>query len=130
MPVYDDDAWCWCCLGIAIGAVLFGGSQSNGQELNKPNCDHKHKTETVVESKNLDDVLLRQIENYQKNISPQLKERLGKEKLCKFTPSCSEYARQAIEEYGSFKGSLMAAKRLCKCNPLTKGGYDPVKKNK
>ena len=47
---------------------------------------------------------------------------------CKHTPTCSEYAIEAIETYGSFKGSKMAIKRIFRCNPWSKGGYDPVVK--
>lgn len=59
---------------------------------------------------------------YQNTLSPIF----GKN--CKFTPSCSEYTIQAIEEYGVFKGIGMGINRICRCSPLTKGGYDPVKK--
>lgn len=47
-------------------------------------------------------------------------------KHCKFIPSCSNYAIEAIKAYGSFKGSLMSIKRIIRCNPFNKGGYDPV----
>ena len=45
---------------------------------------------------------------------------------CKYIPTCSEYAVQAINKYGVFKGGLMAAWRILRCNPFAKGGYDPV----
>lgn len=47
---------------------------------------------------------------------------------CKHIPTCSNYAIEAIEVYGAFKGSLMSIKRILKCNPFSKGGYDPVKR--
>lgn len=47
---------------------------------------------------------------------------------CKFIPSCSEYAIEAIDHYGAFIGSLKAIQRLMKCNPFSKGGLDPLKK--
>ena len=47
---------------------------------------------------------------------------------CRFYPSCSEYAQEAIQEYGACKGSLMAATRLCKCHPWHQGGIDLVPK--
>lgn len=47
---------------------------------------------------------------------------------CKFIPSCSNYAIEAIDVYGSFKGSWMAFLRILRCNPFNKGGLDPVKK--
>jgi putative membrane protein insertion efficiency factor len=47
--------------------------------------------------------------------------------FCKFTPSCSEYGAQAITKYGIIKGGLMASWRVLRCNPWSKGGYDPVK---
>jgi len=45
---------------------------------------------------------------------------------CKFRPTCSEYAIQALQKYGALKGSWLAIKRILRCNPFTEGGYDPV----
>lgn len=45
---------------------------------------------------------------------------------CRFTPTCSEYALQALQKYGVLKGSWLAVKRICKCHPFHKGGYDPL----
>lgn len=45
---------------------------------------------------------------------------------CKFTPTCSEYGIEAIEKYGALKGGLLTAWRILRCNPFSKGGYDPV----
>ena len=47
---------------------------------------------------------------------------------CKFIPTCSNYTIEAIETYGVLKGSLLGIKRILKCNPFQKGGYDPLKK--
>ncbi|MBQ7881441.1 MAG: membrane protein insertion efficiency factor YidD [Treponema sp.] len=47
-------------------------------------------------------------------------------KCCRFEPSCSNYALEAIEKYGSIKGIFLTIKRIMKCNPFCKGGYDPV----
>ena len=46
---------------------------------------------------------------------------------CKYYPTCSEYTKQAIKKYGSFKGIFLGTKRILKCNPFSKGGYDPLK---
>lgn len=46
--------------------------------------------------------------------------------MCRHQPTCSNYATQAIIEYGSFKGSVMAIKRILRCNPWGTSGYDPV----
>jgi putative membrane protein insertion efficiency factor len=46
---------------------------------------------------------------------------------CRFYPSCSEYTKQAIIKYGIFKGSFLGIKRILKCHPYHKGGYDPLK---
>ncbi|HOD01244.1 MAG TPA: membrane protein insertion efficiency factor YidD [bacterium] len=48
-------------------------------------------------------------------------------KVCRYTPTCSEYTYQAIEKYGVLKGGLMGFWRILRCNPFSKGGYDPVK---
>jgi putative membrane protein insertion efficiency factor len=45
---------------------------------------------------------------------------------CRFEPSCSAYAAEAVTRHGALKGSLLAAHRLCRCGPWTRGGYDPV----
>lgn len=45
---------------------------------------------------------------------------------CRFQPTCSEYARQAYQKYGVFKGTWLTIKRLARCHPWAKGGYDPV----
>jgi len=45
---------------------------------------------------------------------------------CRFYPTCSHYAEDALQKYGAFKGSMVAAKRLLRCHPWHEGGYDPV----
>lgn len=45
---------------------------------------------------------------------------------CRFTPTCSEYAFQAVQKYGALRGTLMGAKRILRCQPFSKGGHDPV----
>ncbi|HMO79857.1 MAG TPA: membrane protein insertion efficiency factor YidD [Pyrinomonadaceae bacterium] len=46
---------------------------------------------------------------------------------CRFEPTCSEYAAQAVEKYGAVKGTLMGMKRILRCQPFCKGGHDPVR---
>jgi len=46
--------------------------------------------------------------------------------VCRFQPTCSQYALGAIKKYGFVRGSWLAAKRIVRCNPFTEGGYDPV----
>ena len=46
--------------------------------------------------------------------------------VCRFYPTCSTYAMQAVEKYGALKGGWLAVKRILRCNPFNDGGYDPV----
>ena len=45
---------------------------------------------------------------------------------CRFYPTCSQYALEAVKKYGVFRGGFMSIKRIAKCHPFHKGGYDPV----
>ena len=65
-------------------------------------------------------VLLAIIRFYKRAISPYLPP------SCRFTPTCSEYAVEAIQKHGALKGLGLAVWRVMRCNPLCKGGYDPV----
>lgn len=65
-------------------------------------------------------LLLALIRGYQFLLSPWI----GNQ--CRFYPTCSEYAKQAIIHHGSAKGSFLAVKRVCKCHPWHPGGFDPV----
>lgn len=69
-------------------------------------------------------IFIKLINWYQKNISFWLE---SKNVKCKFYPTCSEYTKQAIEKYGVFKGCILGLKRIIRCNPFSKGGYDPLK---
>lgn len=61
------------------------------------------------------------IKVYRRFVSPMLPP------TCRFTPSCSLYMLQAIEKYGVLKGGLMGTRRLLRCHPFSKGGFDPVR---
>lgn len=65
-------------------------------------------------------ILISMIKFYQRYISPM------KSTKCPYIPSCSQYGMEAIYKYGAIKGSLLAAWRILRCNPFSKGGYDPV----
>ena len=65
-------------------------------------------------------VLLAPVIVYQRVISPALPRR------CKYEPTCSRYAVQAVREYGILRGLVLATWRLFRCNPWSDGGYDPV----
>lgn len=69
-------------------------------------------------------ILIYLINWYQKNISAYLE---SKNIRCKYYPTCSEYTKQAIEKYGVLKGIWLGGIRILKCNPFSKGGYDPLK---
>lgn len=66
-------------------------------------------------------VIITLLKVYQKYMSPL------KGATCRFYPSCSAYALEAVQKYGAVKGCFLAVKRLLKCHPFHPGGYDPVK---
>lgn len=66
-------------------------------------------------------IMISLIKFYRKNISPMSPPK------CKYIPSCSQYALEAIDKYGAIKGGIMAVLRVLRCNPFSKGGFDPVK---
>jgi putative membrane protein insertion efficiency factor len=65
-------------------------------------------------------IILWLIRFYQKAVSPYLP------KSCRFYPTCSAYALEAVQKYGAVKGSFLAIKRILRCHPFREGGYDPV----
>ncbi len=65
-------------------------------------------------------LLLALLTFYQRCLSPVLPS------ACKFYPTCSQYAREAVLRYGARRGAWMALKRLLRCRPFARGGYDPV----
>ena len=65
-------------------------------------------------------ILIAIVRGYKKFISPLLPP------SCRFTPTCSEYAMEAISKHGALKGSMLSIWRILRCNPFCKGGYDPV----
>lgn len=73
-------------------------------------------------------LLLGLIKIYQKTLSPDhgiLSARFPFG-VCKYSPTCSEYAYQSIKQYGVIRGVLVAINRVLRCNPLARGGYDPI----
>ena len=58
---------------------------------------------------------------YRRELSPR-----KKGPCCRYVPTCSQYAVTAVERYGAWKGGWMAVWRVLRCNPFSKGGYDPV----
>ena len=66
-------------------------------------------------------IMIKMIRGYQKYLSP-----LKMQVHCIYTPTCSQYAIEALEKYGVVKGSWLAVRRILRCHPFAKGGYDPV----
>ena len=60
------------------------------------------------------------IEWYQRHVSP------GLPRACRYTPTCSQYAKEAIQRFGALKGTYLALRRVLRCNPFGSFGYDPV----
>lgn len=69
---------------------------------------------------NMKKILIASIKGYQRYISPM------KTTKCPYFPSCSHYGLEAIQKHGAIKGTGLAAWRILRCNPFSKGGYDPV----
>ena len=65
-------------------------------------------------------LVLMMIGTYRRWVSPALPV------ACRYVPSCSEYAEEAVLRHGTVRGSMLAALRLLRCNPLARGGFDPV----
>jgi len=65
-------------------------------------------------------LIIAAIRFYRRDLSP------ARPPCCRYIPTCSQYALEAVEKYGALKGSLLAAARLLRCHPFHKGGYDPV----
>lgn len=65
-------------------------------------------------------ILIWFIQLYRKYLSPL------KSTKCPYYPSCSQYGLEAVQKYGALKGGLLALWRILRCNPFSKGGYDPV----
>ena len=65
-------------------------------------------------------MLLWLIRFYRRGVSPMHRP------CCRFIPTCSQYALEAVEKYGAVKGGFLALRRILRCNPSSKGGYDPV----
>lgn len=65
-------------------------------------------------------VLIALVKFYRSAISPY------RSPCCNYTPTCSQYALEALEKYGALKGGYLAVRRILRCNPFHKGGYDPV----
>jgi len=74
------------------------------------------RNSTVV----IDRLLIGSLRVYKRWISPLLGPR------CRFAPTCSEYAMEAIARFGAIRGSLLAARRVARCHPFHPGGHDPV----
>lgn len=70
-------------------------------------------------------ILIKMIQFYKAALSP-----LKAAPTCKYYPTCSSYAIEAIEVHGALKGTLLAIWRILRCNPFSKGGYDPVPQKK
>lgn len=73
-------------------------------------------------------LILYAIKGYQRSLSPDHGwfKHAHPNGFCRFSPTCSQYTYEAVDKYGSIKGVVMGMKRIWRCNPWNKGGYDPV----
>lgn len=72
------------------------------------------------DAKKMRQFLIRLVDFYREYLSPL------KEPCCKYFPVCSSYTKEALKKHGSFRGILLSLYRILRCNPFSKGGYDPV----
>jgi len=91
--------------------------------MGKENCRLRIKIHSGKQFfKNLlKNILIALIRFYQKVLSPHIPP------SCRYTPTCSRYAVEALQKYGPLKGSVMALRRILRCTPFHRGGFDPVK---
>ena len=98
---------------------LVRGNKQIGPEAFPPAAPVKRRTgRTIVMMKKF---VIGMIRFYRKYLSG-----LQRRPHCIYTPTCSQYALEAVEKYGVLKGGALAAWRILRCNPFAKGGYDPV----
>jgi len=102
----------------AITAFWFGVPPSGGINEAPPEGGTPNSLGEVLAMRV---ILISLLKFYQAVISPWLPP------SCRFVPTCSEYAREAIERHGAVRGSMMTVRRLLRCHPFHPGGYDPVK---
>lgn len=103
-----------CCLAESLGC---GG---DAFLLAPTTIRHVHRNSSVGRGSGLARRLVAAIRVYQRDISPK------RPPVCRFTPSCSHYAVEALEEHGAGRGSWLAVLRLARCRPGAQGGADPV----
>jgi len=100
-----------------VGIYWFGRSKRFGFQTNATgNGGFFEKVSEILKI-----LVISLIKFYQKAISPSLP------RTCRFYPTCSNYSVEAIEKYGVLKGGIMSLWRILRCNPFSKGGYDPVR---
>ena len=78
------------------------------------------RSRPVIDPSFISLALIALLRGYKRWISPMLGTR------CRFVPTCSEYAMEAIHQHGSLRGGWLAARRIARCHPLHPGGHDPV----
>jgi len=78
----------------------------------------------------LQHILIFAVRVYRWTISPAQTLLFGASAGCRFTPTCSQYALDAVREHGALGGTALAARRICRCHPWGGGGHDPVPENK
>lgn len=82
----------------------------------------QEKTPVIKKRKIAERTVIFLIKTYKKTVSPYIG------RTCRFVPSCSEYAEEALEKYGFTRGLTKAFWRILRCNPFSPGGYDPVER--
>ena len=96
--------------------IRFADNREESTDITEACSRHKVTVKASIISRSL----IAMVRFYRRRVSPMSAPR------CRYLPTCSAYALEALEKYGALKGSLLSLRRVLRCHPFRKGGFDPV----